>query len=166
MMKNNERYEEMETMVKGIEYKTTGEILIIAAVMMYIVSAFSFLILPFSDNMNVFIFGLLIAGATGMVIYGGFQLSYFNKLNKMNEDDIDMIEDSTYNTEEVSGRSTSRKIAKKRKDSVSSMFGTLATIVYLYIGFFYGLWHPGWLVFLLIPVANGLYDLLRMRETY
>ncbi len=164
-MKENRRMEEMETMVKGIEYKTTGEILIIAAVMMYIISTFAYLILPFSENMNLFIFGLLIAGATGIVIYGGFQLSYYHKLNEKNSD-VDEVDDSyNYDSKPLVHKSM-EKIDKQRKDSISTIFSMIATGSYLYIGFFYGLWHPGWLVFLIIPVANALYDLLRTRESY
>lgn len=34
----------------------------------------------------------------------------------------------------------------------------LATIVYLLIGFFSGYWHPGWLVFLTIPVYYAMVE--------
>ena len=29
------------------------------------------------------------------------------------------------------------------------------TLLYLVLGFFFGLWHPGWLVFLLVPYAGA-----------
>ena len=28
------------------------------------------------------------------------------------------------------------------------------TLIYLVLGFFFGLWHPGWLVFLAIPLGE------------
>ena len=28
-----------------------------------------------------------------------------------------------------------------------------ATVIYLILGFFFHLWHPGWLIFLFIPFA-------------
>lgn len=160
MMNENGRMNDMETMEKGIEYKTTGEILIISAVVMYIVGTFSFLILPFGDNMNIFVFGVIIAAATGTVIYGGFQLSNYKKLNEKNEDEEEM------NTEMTMETKRTKKIKDQRKESISTMFSMIATISYLYIGFMYGLWHPGWIIFLLIPAANAAYDLFRTRENY
>lgn len=160
MMNENGRMNEMETMEKGLEYKTTGEILIITAVVMYIVGTFSFLILPFGDNMNLFVFGVIIAAATGTVIYGGFQLSNYKKLNEMKEEEEEMKADMTEETKR------SKKIKDLRKESISTIFSMIATGSYLYIGFMYGLWHPGWIIFLLIPAANAAYDLLRTRESY
>ena len=29
-----------------------------------------------------------------------------------------------------------------------------ASLLYLVLGFFFGLWHPGWLVFLAIPLGE------------
>jgi len=34
--------------------------------------------------------------------------------------------------------------------------GPLITAIYLWIGIFHSLWHPGWLIFLLIPILNAL----------
>lgn len=164
MMKTNTRFEDVDTREKGSEYKTIGEILIIVAVMMYIISAFSFLILPFNDSLNVFIFGLVVAGATGIVIYGSFQLKTYYKLNEKTEVDTDFNE--LIDHESGQNINKTKKIEKQRKDSISSLFSLLATISYLYIGFTYGLWHPGWIVFLLIPVANALYDLFKTRDNY
>jgi hypothetical protein len=48
-------------------------------------------------------------------------------------------------------------IATKKKDPVglvSSIVSTLCVIGYLYMGFFLGLWHPGWLIFFAIPIAS------------
>ena len=35
-------------------------------------------------------------------------------------------------------------------------YPVLVTIIYLVLGFIYGLWHPGWLVFLTIPLWAAL----------
>jgi hypothetical protein len=32
----------------------------------------------------------------------------------------------------------------------------LATVAYMIMGFVYGLWHPGWIVFLAIPISSVL----------
>jgi len=33
-------------------------------------------------------------------------------------------------------------------------------LIYLVLGFFFGLWHPGWIIFLVIPLGGifGWYD--------
>ncbi len=48
-------------------------------------------------------------------------------------------------------------IATKKKDPValvSSIISTLCVIGYLFMGFFYHLWHPGWLIFFAIPISS------------
>ncbi len=42
--------------------------------------------------------------------------------------------------------------------------GVVATIVYLILGFSCHAWHPGWLVFLLIPVVDSVFDCIRKRS--
>ena len=42
--------------------------------------------------------------------------------------------------------------------------GVVATVVYLTLGFACHAWHPGWLVFLLIPVVDSIFACLRMRS--
>ncbi len=49
-------------------------------------------------------------------------------------------------------------INKKRKNAIGTIASLICTITYLYISFIYGLWHPGWLVFLLIPIVYALLD--------
>lgn len=48
-------------------------------------------------------------------------------------------------------------IAAKKKDPVgivSAVVSTLCAIGYLIMGFFLGLWHPGWLIFFAIPISG------------
>lgn len=48
-------------------------------------------------------------------------------------------------------------IATKKKDPVglvSSIVSTLCAVGYLYMGFFLGLWHPGWLIFFAVPISS------------
>ena len=42
--------------------------------------------------------------------------------------------------------------------------GVVATVVYLILGFAFHAWHPGWLVFLLIPVADSIIACIRERS--
>ncbi len=36
----------------------------------------------------------------------------------------------------------------------------LITPIYLCLGFFFGLWHPGWLIFLAVPLYYGIVDMI------
>jgi len=42
--------------------------------------------------------------------------------------------------------------------------GVVATVVYLILGFAFHAWHPGWLVFLLIPVVDSIIACIRKRS--
>ncbi len=42
----------------------------------------------------------------------------------------------------------------------------LSLITFLLLGFCFGLWHPGWLVFLLIPVMPFLLGLKKLSNIY
>jgi transcriptional regulator with XRE-family HTH domain len=42
--------------------------------------------------------------------------------------------------------------------------GVVATVIYLILGFACHAWHPGWLVFLLIPVADSIIECIRERS--
>lgn len=45
-----------------------------------------------------------------------------------------------------------REEAKARRQKSDAMFPLMITTLYLVLGFVFGLWHPGWLVFLTIPL--------------
>ena len=167
MMRDNEKFEEMQLEMKGIEYKTIGEILIIVAVIMYIIGAFSFLVLPFNTNINVFIFGLIMAGATAIIMYGSFQLKFYYKLNRNNpylkiDENRDKLKLNA--TNKGSLNIEKKALSKKRKNTISGMIRMCITMIYLYIGFVFGFWHPGWLIFMLIPMSNILLDVIKVRN--
>jgi len=42
----------------------------------------------------------------------------------------------------------------------------ISLLIFLILGFFYNLWHPGWLVFLLIPIVPFLVGLKQIRFTF
>ena len=42
----------------------------------------------------------------------------------------------------------------------------MCLITYLFVGFYYDIWHPTWAIFLLIPVMPILLGLQRFRITY
>ena len=45
---------------------------------------------------------------------------------------------------------------KKRSNRLVAIMPFLSTIIFFLLGVFYNVWHPGWLVFLLIPVSGIL----------
>ncbi len=53
--------------------------------------------------------------------------------------------------------STIADIICKKKDVTGTITGIvsfLCTVVYLYMGFFLRLWHPGWLIFFAVPITG------------
>jgi hypothetical protein len=55
-------------------------------------------------------------------------------------------------------------ILSKRKDVASLVAGLtalLAIAAYMIMGFVYDLWHPGWLVFLAIPISSIIVNLIK-----
>ena len=48
------------------------------------------------------------------------------------------------------------EIATKRsvKNAIPAIVSIICVVSYLYLGFFLGLWHPGWLIFFAIPVVQ------------
>jgi hypothetical protein len=54
-------------------------------------------------------------------------------------------------------------IAAKRKNLaglVTGLVALVATIIYLILGFFLTLWHPGWIIFLAIPISRIIYGMI------
>ena len=90
----------------------------------------------------IIFFGLIICGV-GLIIY-----SSHLKKQVSDYDEIDKKEEET------------GIIAK-----VSSVTSSLAVIVFLLLGFVWGLWHPGWLVFLLTPLIVGIMKIFKKDET-
>lgn len=48
--------------------------------------------------------------------------------------------------------------------SIVGLISLLAVVAFLIIGFTYRAWHPGWMVFLVIPVASILTDITIKRS--
>lgn len=58
-------------------------------------------------------------------------------------------------------------LAMKNKDITGSIIGLIAigaTGAFLILGFVFGKWHPGWLVFLAIPLAGIIFDILKRKD--
>lgn len=48
----------------------------------------------------------------------------------------------------------SRKIKNKQKSKIVALTPFLATIIFILVGYFTGVWHPTWLVYLIIPLSS------------
>ena len=62
--------------------------------------------------------------------------------------------------------STNPKSTQKHKDNAMSKFPypVLVTIIYLAIGLILNKWHPGWLVFLTIPIYYGIAEVIYPKQ--
>lgn len=58
-----------------------------------------------------------------------------------------------------------REEEKKRKEKSEATYPMLMVGLYLALGIFFGLWHPGWLIFLTIPLHYMHFRSLRARLT-
>lgn len=140
--------------IVALELKNNAEKLIMIAIAIIVVSAFGFTVLPFSGDINVLIFGLMITAGILIIIKGGFMFERFYMYNKeylSQEEDVEFP--------------SNKSVSKKRKNAIGTIASLLCTIAFLYIGFFYNLWHPGWLVFLLIPIAHALFDVFETNKS-
>ena len=59
-----------------------------------------------------------------------------------------------------------REEEQRRRRKSDASYPMLMTVLYLVLGFVFGLWHPGWLVFLTIPLHYLHFDSLRARLTH
>lgn len=50
-----------------------------------------------------------------------------------------------------------------RRDAATFPYPVLATIVFLLMGFVWGKWHPGWIVFLTVPVYYAVVNAIKFR---
>lgn len=139
-----------KTKLVGIELRKNAEKLIIVAVAIFILSAFGFISLPFSDKTNILLFGILVAAGVLLCIKAGFMFERFYMMNK----------DALTRDDELQPRTS---YSRRKKDAIGTAVALICTLVYLFISFVYGLWHPGWLVFLLIPITYVLLDAFEFK---
>ena len=125
--------------IKYQHIRTKADVMMIIAIMMYIISPFLFNIFPDTDNV-ILGFGLTVTVATGLIIYSGSVRSQYK----------DLVGASNQETEE------NIKYTSSLANKISGIASMLATIIFLFLGFFYGLWHPGWIVFLFPPLIRTI----------
>jgi len=59
-----------------------------------------------------------------------------------------------------------REEAQRRAGKKDAYYPLVITIMYLVLGFGFGLWHPGWLLFLTIPLHYIHFRSFRQRMTH
>lgn len=105
------------------------------AVCLYILSPLCFLILEGVTNKNSVLpfipFFSLIATATGIFIYFAIKKSHYTEMLGIKEENND-------------------------DNPLSSIIYVIATIIYLFLGFTKGLWHPGWIIFIIASLINSI----------
>ncbi len=139
--------------IVGMELKKRAENFIMIGVAILIISVFTFVVLPFQDEVLFVIFGVMIAAGVLILIKAGFMFERFYMLNRdvIDRDDAGLSDDE-------------RSVRKRQQDAIGTIISLSCTVAYLILGFFFGLWHPGWLVFLLIPITYGIYELVTARR--
>lgn len=58
-----------------------------------------------------------------------------------------------------------REEERKRREQSDAVYPIKIVALYLALGFFFGLWHPGWLLFLTIPLHYIHFTTMRARFT-
>lgn len=130
-----------------------AKVFLIAAIVLYIITVFSIPVLIMSmgvsdESVIALYFGLGVAIATGMIIYSAAIKAKCRRMyggvsvDEDEEDDEDMYE---------------RFQQKHDGGLFAYIIRSVALIVFLYLGFFHGLWHPGWLVFVVAGIISRVY---------
>ena len=145
-----EELSQRKTKLVGLDLRKNAEKMIILAVAIFILSAFGFIALPFDGRTNILIFGFLVTAGVLLCIKAGFMFERFYMLNK----------DTLNKDEDLQPRNSQ---SKRKKEAIGTAVALICTLVYLFISFVYGLWHPGWLVFLLIPITYVLLDAFEFK---
>lgn len=125
-----------------------ANILMIVAIVIYIITVFGIAFLSdmisLSGSTMGLIFGIGAALGTGLIIYSGTIRTKSKRL---------------YGGADTGGEDDENEKLQNSIDGGTGVYvlRTLAVIVFLYLGFFKGLWHPGWMVFILSELLVRLY---------
>lgn len=64
----------------------------------------------------------------------------------------------------VNGEEARKHLFVYEKERAQFPLGILAIVIYIVIGIFFDLWHPGWILFFLVPVIGSLLHAVRRRN--
>ena len=93
------------------------------------------------------VFLLLVTIAVGIFVYFGMQKAKYN-ISEYNKE---------YNKENESYELSKKEIFS---DKIQAIIMLIATIIFLIIGFIFGLWHPGWVVFPIGGILCGIVSII------
>lgn len=114
------------------------------AVALFILSAFA------ADYFSsAMVFFILIAAGVGILIYFLGRKKDYLLLMEQRKAELGILPEKSVTREE------------KRMEQIYPLVPLSAVFIYLILGFFFELWHPGWIVFLLIPVAFCILNMIR-----
>ena len=123
---------------QALKLKKQVNILLIVSIALYIVSPLTFLLDLNYKKISWIFAGIILIATIFILIYANLQ----NKYTQLYEQD------------------------KKQKlaDNITGAASILATIIFLILGFFFHLWHPGWIVFLFVPFVWLIADLFENKR--
>lgn len=135
-------------------FQKVTAVLTAAAVGLYILAPMLYVMVDDrrGTESSMLVFFTLIAAATVMLVYCNLRKGDFQRRLGLDE------RDRPLGTRAADPYPTSRADPQTEDNLLVGSIYMLATIVFLAIGFLFGMWHPGWLIFL---VATALVMLLR-----
>lgn len=83
------------------------------------------------------------------------------KLYGISLDNLLNLEEYNKNTNNIDDKKQSKKNITELAYSILPL---IIVILYLIIGFFFSLWHPGWIIFLYIPIIPSLIDAIKNKN--
>ena len=87
-----------------------------------------------------------------------------NKEKKVDNTPIDNIEGEVIDSEkEILEQNNESKFNVKFMIGIQSIVPLFIIVAYLVIGFLWGLWHPGWIIFLYIPIIESLLECIKYK---
>lgn len=87
-----------------------------------------------------------------------------NKEKKVDNTPIDNIEGEVIDLEkEILDQNNESKFNVKFMIGIQSIVPLFIIVAYLVIGFLWGLWHPGWIIFLYIPIIESLLECIKYK---
>ena len=127
--------------------KSSNMVMLIVGICMCIISPIPLVISSYISNEDeaIVIIGtcvmlLIVAFAVNLIIYAGCIMSGYHQVL------------------EIGDYTPSKKRGNKAIEVAASIVWPLVTMVYLYIGFVHGLWHPGWIIFPITGVIFGAFS--------
>ena len=142
-------YEYDETFILKVEKARTKSAMLTAiAVMMYILCVLPLIIMSmvgfaYSDQIGVPLMFLMIAGATGLLIYNGMTQPKYGK----QQDTV---------VEEFREWQSDEKERKSLRKAISSAMWSLIVVVYIVVSFWTGAWFITWIIFIMGAAVESL----------